>query len=255
MSGLYSLAQRAWWPAALQLCGLQDGQLPEVHPIGAIVSRTGAGAGECGLPKGIPVILAGNDQTAGAYAARLDQNRGLLVTLGTSQAAYTCTDTMPRPDPNLFRGPFPGRRYYRMAADVCGGNVINWAKTILAGGETDNKFFKLAAQAAPGSRGLRFESNCDGCGGAWKNIGYHHTPGDFARSVLESLTRRLAGLIRQLGIRLNTTRVFVAGGGSESPVWVQLLSETLGVRVKVSEGRPCLGAARMAWKALSEIRN
>jgi len=252
MTGLYSLAQRAWWPDALRLCDLRQSQLPEVLPIGAIASRTNAGAVAFGLPEGIPVVLAGNDQTAGAYAARLDQNHGLLLTLGTAHAAYRCAETMPRSNSNLLRGTFPGGRYYRMAADGCGGNVINWAKTILAGGETDEKFFKLATEAALRCRGLTFESDFDSCGGSWKNIGYHHTPNDFARSVLECLARRMFGLIRQLGGRLEASRVFVAGGGSQSPVWVRLLSETLGVKVKVTEGRPCVGAARMAWEALSE---
>ncbi|MCW5552496.1 MAG: sugar kinase, partial [Verrucomicrobiae bacterium] len=49
--------------------------------------------------------------------------------------------------------------------------------------------------------------------------------------------------------------VFVAGGGSENPLWVRLLSDTLGVKLKVAEGRPCVGAARMAWRSLSNHRS
>lgn len=255
MSGLYSLALLAWWPAALRLCGLLNSQLPDVCPIGAVAGRTDVGSASFGLPKGLPVILAGNDQTAGAYAAQLDENHGLLVTLGTAQAAYICTDRMPRPHANLFRGPFPGQRYYRMAADSCGGSVINWAKTVLAGCGTDKLFFSQAARSPVGSRGLLFEPDCDNSQGTWHSIGFHHTPADFARSVLESLTRRMSGLIQRLGVRLDRTEVFVAGGGSDNPLWVQLLSDTLGVKLKVAEGRPCVGAARMAWHTLSELRS
>lgn len=255
MSGLYSLVLQAWWPAALRLCGLEFSQLPEVHPIGSIVGRTEAGAKDFGLPKGVPVILAGNDQTAGAFAARLDENQGLLLTLGTAQAAYICTEAMPRGNPNLFRGPFPKRRYYRMAADSCGGSVINWAKTVIAGCETDKNFFTLAAKSPPGCRGLTFESNVDHSNGSWNNLGFHHMPADFARSVLESLTRRMSELIQRLGVRLDRTEVLVAGGGSDNPLWVQLLSDTLGVKLKVAEGRPCVGAARMAWQSLSDNRS
>lgn len=255
MSGLYSLALRAWWPAALRLCGLLSSQLPQVCPIGGVAGRTNVGAASFGLPRGIPVILAGNDQTAGACAAHLDENHGLLVTLGTAQAAYICTDRMPRPHANLFRGPFPGQKFYRMAADSCGGSVINWAKTVIAGCETDKDFFALAAKSSPGCRGLAFAPNVDDSKGDWNNLGFHHTPADFARSVLECLTRRMSGLVRQLGVRLERMPVFVAGGGSENPLWVRMLSDTLGVKLKIAEGRPCVGAARMAWRSLSDNRS
>ncbi|MCW5554341.1 MAG: hypothetical protein KIS67_19550, partial [Verrucomicrobiae bacterium] len=202
MSGMYSLALRAWWPAALRLCGLLNSQLPDVCPIGAVAGRTDVGAASFGLPKDLPVILAGNDQTAGAYATQLDENHGLLVTLGTAQAAYICTDRMPPPHANLFRGPFPERGYYRMAADSCGGSVINWAKTVIAGCETDEQFFAHAAQSPPGCRGLEFDPDGGHGLGGWKNIGLHHTSADFARSVLECLTRRMSALVRQLGVRL-----------------------------------------------------
>jgi len=250
MSGLYSLTMRKWWAAAVRLCGLRTGQLPKVIPIGAIAGHTGVGAAEFGLPKGIPAIHAGNDQTAGAYAARLDENRGLLVTLGTAQVAYTCADNMPRPNPDLVRGPFPGGRYYKMAADSYGGNVINWAKTILAGCKTDAQFFRLASQSPPGCRGLTYALDCSSGGTSWMNASFHHKPGDFARSVLESLARRMSELIRQLGVQTDQTAVLVAGGGSENPAWVRILSEMLGVKLEATEGRPCVGAARMALKTL-----
>jgi sugar (pentulose or hexulose) kinase len=41
-----------------------------------------------------------------------------------------------------------------------------------------------------------------------------------------------------------------AGGGSEQPVWRQCVAEALGVRLKTTEARPLLGAARMAAEAV-----
>jgi len=254
MSGLYSLTMRGWWPAALSLCGLRSCHLPELRPLGGVAGHTSAAATEFGLPRNIPVILAGNDQTAGAYAARLDENRGLLATLGTALTAYTYSKTPPRPNAALLRGHFPRGGWYRMAADSCGGSVINWAETILCGCGTDEKFFKHAAHSPPGCRGLRFDSTCDQGRGRWSNIGFHHSSADFARSVLESLAGRMSELIRQLGVQVDQTPVLVAGGGSRNPLWVRILSQNLGVGVKVTDGRPFVGAARMAWRTLVGIR-
>jgi sugar (pentulose or hexulose) kinase len=255
MSGLYSLALGKWWPAALRVCALTESQLPAICRIGAVVGRTNAGGVEFGLPKGIPVILAGNDQTAGACAARLDENGGLLLTLGTAQVAYTSVRTLPPPDAALVRGPFPGRGYYRMAADSSGGSVINWARTLLAGCGTDERFFKVAARSPGGCRGLRFEPNCDQYRGTWSQIQPHHTAADFARSILEGLARRMKDLVARLGVRLDQKQIFVAGGGSNAALWVDILSQTLGAPLTVTEGRPCVGAARMAWRALGQVRN
>jgi sugar (pentulose or hexulose) kinase len=249
MSGLYSLAMGRWWPAALRLCGLHEGQMPQLCPIGAVAGHTGAGAAAFGLPAGIPVVSAGNDQTAGAHAAKLSENHGLLITLGTAQTAYVCATKRPPSHPALIRGPFPQGGHYRMAADGYGGNLINWAGTVLAGCGTAEAFFRQAACAPPGCQGLRLELSEAPRQPSWRNIGFHHTPADFARSVLECLAQRVAGMLRDLGVEAARTKTLAAGGGSASPLWVQILSETLGAKVTVTQAQPFLGAARMASTA------
>ena len=195
-------------------------------------------------------MLAGNDQTAGAFGARLDEQGGLLITLGTAQVAYACHAALAQPDPAVIRGPYPGGRYYRMAADSCGGSIINWAKTVLAGCETDEAFFAAAGRAAPGSGGLAFEAELPSGRGAWRNIGLEHRPAEFARAVVECLAGCMARMIAALDVDLTKTEVLAAGGGSRSEVWVNLLSERLGRPIRTTEADPAAGAARMAEIAL-----
>ena len=270
MSGLYSLALRDWWPAALKACGIRRGQLPRVIPVGNVAGRTTAGARKFSLPEGIPVVLAGNDQTAGAYGAQLDKNNAILLTLGTAQVAYVCLRrTSPpfckpcrslltsaptvhaAPHAALVRGPYPGGRAYRLAADGCGGNIINWAQTVLAGCENDAKFFAQAARSERGSRGLVFEPTLDSGTGVWRNVALHHTPADFARSVVEALSTRMAAMVKTLGVSPRRHKVLAAGGGSQSALFVQTVSEMLGAPVHVTTASPFLGAARMAAEAVA----
>ena len=157
MSGLASLVTRAWWPPALRTCKLHPSQLPRLIPVGTTAARTTANASAFGLPGGLPVVLAGNDQTAGAHAAELRERGGLLLTLGTAQVAYAFSSRLARPHPDLIRGPFPGGGFYRMAADAWGGNLVHWARTVVAGSGTDDALFALAAQATPGCQGLAVE--------------------------------------------------------------------------------------------------
>jgi len=250
MSGLYSLVLRDWWPAALEACRIRREQLPRVIPVGGVAAFTAAGARKLGLPEGIPVVLAGNDQTAGAYGAQLDRNNAMLLTLGTAHVGYVCLRRMPAPHAALVRGPYPGGRAYRLAVDGCGGNIINWAQTVLAGCDTDERFFAEAAKSERGCQGLVFEPALDSGTGVWRNIGLHHTAADFARSVIEALSRRLAAMVKTLGVNPRRQTVLAAGGGSQSALFVRTVSEALGAPIHVTTAGPFRGAARMAAEAI-----
>lgn len=254
MSGLYSLVRRAWWPAALKAGGLRPGQLPRLVPVGAVAAVTSPAAKRLGLPAGVPVVLAGNDQTAGACGARLDKNDAVLLTLGTAHVAYACLGRMPAPRPGLVRGPYPGGRAYRLAVDGCGGNVLNWARTVLAGCGSEEEFFGQAAGSVRGARGLVFEPDLDSGCGAWRNIGLHHTTADLARAVVEALGRRLATLVKDLGVDPRRRRVLAAGGGSRNAFFLQAVSAALGAPVRAISAGPLLGAARMALEAVRSGR-
>ncbi|MEA1949992.1 MAG: FGGY-family carbohydrate kinase [Planctomycetota bacterium] len=253
MSGLYSLVDNDWWPPALAACGLDAGQLASLVPIGAVAGQTREDDDCDLLPAGVPVVLAGNDQTAGAYGAALEegleggQGGALLLTLGTAQVAYACTDELAQASGSLVRGPYPAGLCYRLAADSCGGAIVNWAKTVLQGCASDAEFFARVEAAQPGCQGLVFDAEVPGGQGAWRNLAFCHTSADMARAVVESLSRRMAEMVDTMGLDLARLRVLAAGGGSRSKAWVSILAETMGCSMETTEADPLRGAARMGW--------
>ncbi len=259
MSGLYSLATNDWWPPALKACGLSAAQLPSLVGIGEAAGKTcdspweGADGGPL-LPAGIPLVLAGNDQTSGAYGAALeaglaDGRRGsLLLTLGTAQVAYACETELPEASSAAVRGPYPGGLYYRLAADSCGGSIVNWAKTVLAGCRGDAEFFARVEEAAAGCRGLEFDADLPGLRGAWRNLAFYHGTAEMARAVIESLVRRMAEMTTALigsEAKISEMSVLAAGGGSRAKAWVAMLEEALGCKIETTDADPLRGAARM----------
>ncbi len=252
MSGLYSMQLDDWWPDALAACGLAKDALPALVDAGAVAGHTTERAVAVGLPAGIPIVLAGNDQTAGAYGAGIHQRDALLIALGTCQTAYRAPAEPPAPDRTVAVGPYPGGAWYAMAADVCGGSLINWAEGILAGCETDDKFFSAAAAVPSGCNNLHFEIGADGNCNAWRDLTAGHTPGDMARSIVETLVRRMAGLVDTLCAGSEPETFLVSGGGSRSTLWTSLLAEALSRPLISTPADPLTGAARMAHSQINQ---
>lgn len=246
MSGFFSFKTNTWWNDALSFFTLEKSQLPDVCNIGSICVRTDARALAFGLCENIPIILAGNDQTAGAYGAEIHLNRTVLITLGTAHVVYAVCESMPRPLEKIIRGNYPGGYYYKMAADSCGGNIVDWGVRFLFGEMSRDDFFHLASQSPGGCKGLLFQPDIIGAQGSWRNIGICHTKADFARSILESLARRINKMIHIVKTETKTIALLAAGGGSRQQLWLDILSRETGLPVKRTEADPLIGAAMMA---------
>ena len=250
MSGLYSLPLAGWSPEALAGCGLDARQLPEVLPIGAVAGRTAAAAGPFGLAAGIPLVLAGNDQTAGAYGARVGEADRVLLTLGTAHVAYACRARPPERRPGLIRGPYPGGQWYAMRADSCGGNVVDWVRRELGCGESPGEFLALAEQSPPGSRGVAFDPEEPAGPGRWRDRAGRGRA-DLARAVLESLAGRAAELVRELAAGRSGVEVLAAGGGSRGALLPEMIAGLLGRPVRATDADALLGAALLAREGLA----
>jgi sugar (pentulose or hexulose) kinase len=164
--------------------------------------------------------------------------------------AYVCLESPSDADPAVIRGPYPGGRHYRMVADSCGGNVVNWALGTIGGCTTYDAFFTRAEEAQAGCRGLVFEADLPAGKGCWRNLGLQHSAADLARSVLESLSRRLAELVAHLRVDTSRYRILAAGGGSARPIWIRILSDALQGEIVTVETSPLAGAARMGGRHL-----
>jgi sugar (pentulose or hexulose) kinase len=245
MSGLYSLKLGDWWPPALRACNLMPSQLPRLVPVGTAAAMTTASALRYGLRDGIPVVLAGNDQTAGAYGAELNPGRDVLLTLGTALVAYRCFTELPPSRQAAARGPYPGGWSYRLTADGNGFALVDWAMSVLACPSYE-AFYDLAESAAPGCAGVQFHAELAKNRGAWQNLGIRHTRADLARAVVEELCGRVTRLVGDLGVEIPAASFLVGGGGSRSPVCARMLSDALGAPLRLAPGGPLLGAAKMA---------
>ncbi len=113
MSGLYSLQQGTWWREALDPCGLSAAQLPGIAPMGTPLQARHGFALSSPLREDLEIVLAGNDQTAGAFGNGCGEG-DWVVTLGTALVAYRYAGSAAGPlQPSRVLGPLPRRRLLR----------------------------------------------------------------------------------------------------------------------------------------------
>ena len=249
MSGLYSLRDRAWWSAALALCDIGAEQLPAVAPLGRPL-RAQARCAELPLREDVEIVLAGNDQTAGAFGNGCSKD-DLVATLGTALVAYRFAGMEPGPFSDLgCWGPYPGGGFYELGVRNHGCLALDWAREKVLPGHAVEAFMASAEEAAA----ARTAPTCveAGCfypermatAEAW--IGPEE-PARRALAVLEGIGFSLRQLItRDLEVKTRPVLVTAIGGGSRSPFWLQRLADILGCPVRRGLGDARTGAAMLA---------
>jgi xylulokinase len=86
----------AWDAAVLDGIGIDAAALPEVRPPGEPVAETSDAARAFGLPRGVPVHIAGHDHAVGAWASGVRAPGAVADSLGTAEAVLRVTAD---PDP------------------------------------------------------------------------------------------------------------------------------------------------------------
>lgn len=250
MSGLYSLKTARWWKPMLKICGVNERQLPALVPLGRSLG-TNATCRDLVLAKRTKVILAGNDQTAGAFG-NFCSKQHVLVTLGTALVVYRFMGRKRGPyTADGCWGPYPGGAYYELATRNHGCAALDWARRRLTPGRNIQFFTELAKKALLRRKkrvafqaGTLFYPDAMNTRRAW--VG---SPELAARalSVFEGIGFALKQMIEdELRVPLPLPEVRVVGGGSVNAFWLQLLADILDTCVVRGTGDALFGAALQA---------
>jgi xylulokinase len=240
MSGLFSLQENGWWGEAMDLCEVGREQMGDLVSIGQRLSAQRPCL-DLDLSQQVQVVLAGNDQTAGAYANGT-RDANLILTLGTALVVYRYAGEKPGPFASASCwGPYPGGGFYELAARDEGCAALDWAVEEITPGN-EEEFFKQAASATPGA--ACFYPQFIHTDRSW--VGSESIAAR-ARAVLEGICFNARQLMEvDLKLNLNNGPIRVIGGGSRSDFWLQILANVLGRPLCRSSGDILLGVAMIA---------
>jgi xylulokinase len=268
---LFDVANRRWSTEMVEALGIDAAVLPQVIRSVDVVGRLTREAAEAiGLRAGMPVVAGGADNACAAVGMGVIGPGEVLASLGTSGTLLAPTDS-PHVDPagrlHTFCHAVPGA-WYVMGVVLSAGGALRWYRDTLAiaecqiaatqGVDPYDLILDGAQEVPAGSDGLLFLPYLAGertphgdpdARGVFFGLSLYHTRNHMARSVIEGVTFALAdsaALMRDLGTDLAVLRA--TGGGARSPLWRQILADTIGSTVATAQTDqgPALGAAIIA---------
>ncbi len=243
---LYDLPADTWAVDVAAQLGIDPRLLPVLLPTaGACAGAlTVSSAGELGLEPGLPVAAGGADTAVAALGTGLTRPGSFQLTIGTGAQIITplqidghqgdaAGSAGADPSTHLYRTA-TRKGHYGMAASLNGGLVLSWVCQTL-GASWDELYASAAAQASatsplflPHLNGERTPYLSSQMRGAWFGLAPQHSRRDLLRAALEGVAFGVKEALDALAPSgVDSGRLSLAGGGTTSPPWRQLLADVL----------------------------
>jgi xylulokinase len=262
---LYDLAGDAWDLDVVERLGLRADLLPALLPSAGAVAGALSGevAAALGVAAGVPVAAGGGDTPVAAFGGGLTRRGDVQVTIGSSGQVIALRDTAdasPETGTHLFRTVAP-HGWYAMGAVLNAGLALDWVRRMLGVGWTE---LYAAAALPPTADAPLFLPHLTGertpyldatMRGAWVALGLNHDRASLLRAALEGVAFCLRDALEALPGASAATELRLAGGGSTSQPWRELLADALGrplraIDVSAASAR---GAALLGGIAAGEL--
>ena len=262
---MFDLQKKKWSKKILDYLEISENHLPKSFKPGTLLGKISQKASEqCGLKEGLPIYAAGGDgQLAGlgtncTSSDRAYINLGSAVVSGIWSKQYVCSTNW------RTELAAQGEGYIFENVLLSGTILVNWfVDQFIKGNRRDKDFFSNLeleiSKISIGSNGLIFQPYASGvmdpywdsyAKGVMIGLNLSHNPFHLYRSIIEGLT--LDSVLRTENIEQETNikikEYFAIGGGANSKVWTQMLSDASGKKVLISNTveASSLGAAMIA---------
>lgn len=259
---LFDLRQRTWSPQVLEALEIDPAWLPPTFEGTEVTGTISPDAAEStGLVPGTPVMGGGGDQAAAAVGTGAVESGIVSLSLGTSGVVFAAVDTpVIEPDGRLhaFCHAVPGK-WHLMGVMLSAAGSLRWHRDTFAPGVDFGDFVFSAKHIPAGAEGLLFLPYLTGertphpdplARGGFIGLTVRHTLPHLTRAVLEGVSFGLRDsfeLMKATGLP-GISQVRVTGGGTRSPLWLQILADVLNVELVMvsSEEGAAYGAALLA---------
>ena len=237
----------AKWPALMLALG---------QPIGPLTTEA---ANHLGLKPGTLVVQGGSDAFIGVIGLGVTEPGEMALITGSSHLHIGVT-AKPVHKAGVWGtymdGVYPGKSIIE-GGQTSTGSVIAWFKRHFAGHTSFEALNEGAAAIAPGAEGLlvldHFQGNrtpyTDALSrGAITGLTLKHTPAHVFRAIIEGICLGTRLIIDNFGDAFEAKRIVLAGGATNSALWLKIHADTIGAPIELTEvpDAPALGCAILA---------
>jgi sugar (pentulose or hexulose) kinase len=250
-----------WSASAFGTIGWDVDRLPSVVASTAVLGTLLPDrAAELGLGAGIPVVAGLNDGAAATLGVGAHTEGDVVVSLGTNGVLRYLTAAPPTAETclasSLFRYPLLGDIWVGGGFVLSGGSALAWLADAVGPAGAPAPIAELldeAAAAPAGSDGVIFLPYLVGRGSprpdpdaaaAFLGLRPRHGRGHLTRAVLEGVAFGLKEIEEEIdGHGIQLRRLRITGGGAESRLWRDIVSDVLDLPGGFTTGGSNLGSA------------
>lgn len=263
---LLDVQHKRWSHEMMQLCGVQEAQLPKLYeswqPVGTLTEQA---AKTLGLPQSVVVCVGAGDNAAAAVGCGAVGNGRCNLSLGTSGTVFITSDHFSADEKNALHSFAHADGGYHLMGCILSAASCNkwWMDEILHAEDypaeqapiTPDKLGENDIYYLPYLMGERSPHNDPAARGAFLGLRMDTTRADMTQAVLEGVAfaiRDCVEIARAQGITVSTSTI--CGGGAKSPLWRQILANVLDMTLTLpqTEQGPGYGGAMLAAVACEE---
>jgi xylulokinase len=264
-TGAYDIRTGAYLPDLLGLAGLGTDRLPPV--VSGVAGRvTASAASRTGLLAGTPVVIAGHDHLAAAWAAGVRAPGQVADSMGTAEALVIPVAAVPpAPAGGATVGPFvDGASYCLISGLSSSGGLVDWLlERIAPTGEPDRHrwFTELVGPPDRPPTGIVVQPYLYGRAAPepdpHRTLSVHglrpeHTAADLGRAVLEGLCMHVRWMLDAATGGAPPASVTAFGGPAANATWMWIKARLTPAPLAVLRAwqGAALGAAQLAGRAI-----
>ena len=260
-SMMFDINTMRWSDELCGVLGIDTDMMPEiVKPTDIVGKITKAAAESTGLCEGTPVLCGTTDTVMEVFASGAVSKGQMTLKLATAGRICVVTDK-PYPDVNLINYSHiaDGLFYPGTATKSCAASY-RWFRDTF--GDDYAELDKLAESTPIGAEGLIFHPYLNGELTPYANpnlcadftgVRAFHTKAHFTRAVLEGVAMSMLdckNALESMNIPHEDSAAIIGGGG-KSPLWRQMISDALGIKlVEMKYADSSFGSAMLAGIAV-----
>jgi len=212
----------------------------------------------------VPLVMGASDGCLAQLGSGAMNKSDLTITIGTSGAVRRVSKkNLNDPHQRLFNYLLDEATFISGGASNNGTVIIDWFNREfnhlmknLGDFVQDTESIPAGSaelMALPYLQGERAPIYNAEARGVFFGVSVRHTPNHFKKALLEGVCYEIKSIVKSVEeIHGPSDKIFVSGGFTHSPLWVQLLSNVLGrelIQADVNDAS-ALGAAIIAFKAI-----